>query len=115
MAYVVQQTPVTATPAVDALFDIANDEVLATFMAHRLLKQDTEVLPLDGGCVLELVNHDVLQLCADLLEDKRRVAVADEGMEQLLCIAEQEAVRLLIQLTDLGFNATQESQLVEVT
>ena len=40
-------------------------------MTHALLQQDLEVLPLDSAGVLELVNHDVLQLGANLLKDKR--------------------------------------------
>ena len=68
---VVQQSPVAASPAVDALLDISHDEVLAAFVAHGFQQKYAEVLPLDGGRVLELVYHDVLQLGTYLLEDKR--------------------------------------------
>ena len=39
-------------------------------MTHGLLQQYAEVLPLYGGGVLELVDHHMLKLCADLLEDE---------------------------------------------
>ena len=105
----VEQSPVAGTPAVDALLDIADNEVLGVAVAHALFEQHLEVLPLHGARVLELVNHDMLQLRADLLEDKRRVAVADEGVEQLLGVAEQEAVGLVVELADLLLDATQQS------
>ena len=73
----VEQAPVARTPAVYALLHIAHDEVLGVHMAHALLQQYLEVLPLHGGGVLELVYHHVLQLRAYLLKDKRRVAVFD--------------------------------------
>ena len=103
---VVEQAPVTGTPTVDALFHIAYDEVLAALMTHRLVEEHTEVLPLYGGGVLELVDHHMFQLGTDLLKDERRVAVADEGMEQLLGVAQQEAVRILVQFMHLLFDAT---------
>ena len=74
----VEQAPVAGTPAVDALLDVAYNEVLRIAVAHGLLQQHLEILPLDGGGVLELVNHDVLQLGADLFKDEGRVAVVDE-------------------------------------
>ena len=83
-------------------------------MAHRLVEQHAEVLPLNGGGILELVDHHVLQLGADLLEDEGRVAVADQGVEQLLGVAEQKSVGIGIQFVDLLFDATQKPQLVEV-
>ncbi len=86
----IQQAPVAGTPAVDALLDVANNQILSSFVTHTLLQQYLEILPLDG--ILKLVNHDVLQLAAYLLEDEGGVAVADKGVEQLLRVAEQEAV-----------------------
>ena len=41
------------------------------FMAHALLQQHLEVLPLYGGGVLELINHHMFQLRTNLLKDKR--------------------------------------------
>ena len=68
---IVQQPPVAASPSVDTLFDISHDEILTALVAHGFLQEYAEVLPLDGGCVLELVYHNVFQLGTYLLEDKR--------------------------------------------
>ena len=68
---IIQQAPVTGTPAIDALFDVANDKVRASFVTHRLVEQHAEVLPLNGTCVLELVNHHVFQLGTYFFKDKR--------------------------------------------
>ena len=67
----VEQAPVARTPPIDALLYVANYQILRFLMTHALLQQDLEVLPLDSAGVLELVNHDVLQLGANLLKDKR--------------------------------------------
>ena len=79
---VVQHTPVARTPAVDALLHVAHNQVAVLFaVAHALLEQHLEVLPLHGARVLELVDHHVLQMRTYLLEDERRVGVLDERME----------------------------------
>ena len=83
-------------------------------MAHGFVEQHAEVLPLHGGGVLKLVDHHMLQLCADLLEDERRVAAVDERMQQLLGITEQETVGGLVELVHLFLDAAQQAQLVEV-
>ena len=51
----------------------------------------------------------MLQLCAYLLEDKRRVTVAYQCSQQLLRVAEQESVTVFIQFAHLLFDATQEA------
>ena len=83
-------------------------------MAHSLGEQHAEVLPLYGGGVLKFVNHDVLELGANLLEDEGGVALADEGVEQLLSVAQQEAVGTLVELVHLLLDAAEQAQLVEV-
>ena len=75
-----QQAPIAVAPAVDALLHVAYNEVLSVLAAHRLLQQHLEVLPLHGAGVLELVNHDMFQLRAYLLEDKGRVAAVNQLM-----------------------------------
>ena len=84
-------------------------------MAHRLVEEHAEVLPLYGGGVLKLINHHMLQLGTDLLENERRVAVADEGVKQLLGVAEEEAVGVLVQFVYLLFDAAQQAELTEVS
>ena len=111
---VVQQPPVAASPAVDTLLDVAHNQVFAVAMAHGLEQQHAEVLPLHGAGVLEFVYHDVLQLRANLLEDKRRVAVADEGVKQFLRVAQQEAVSLVVHRAYLIFYTAEQPHLVQV-
>ena len=109
-----QQPPVATAPAVDALLHVAHDEVLGAFVAHRLLQQHLEVLPLHGAGVLKLVDHDMLQLRANLLEDEGRVAAVDELMKQLLGVGKEESVLLLVELVHLLLDAGQQSQLTQV-
>ena len=111
---VVEQSPVARAPAVDALLHVAHDEVGSSLMTHGFVEQHAEILPLHGGGVLELVDHHMLQLGADLLEDEGRVAAVDERVQQLLGITEQETVGSLVELVHLLLDAAQQAQLVEV-
>ena len=83
-------------------------------MAHALLEQHFEVLPLYGRGVLKLVYHHVAQLCSDFLEDEGRVGVADEGVEQVPGVTEQQDVGLLVDVLHRLLNAVQQPEVVEV-
>ena len=110
-----QQSPVATSPSVDALLHVAHNQVLRVAVAHRLLQQHLEVLPLHGRGVLELVNHDVFKLGAYLLEDERRVAAVYQVVEQLLRVAQQEPVGRLVQGSHLPFYSVEQSELVQVS
>ena len=84
-------------------------------MAHGLGEEHTEILPLYGAGILKLIDHDMFELGADLLEDKGGVALADEGVEQLLGVAEKEAVGIGVQLSHLLLDTAQKAQLVQMT
>ena len=105
----VEQSPVARAPTVDALLDVAYDEIGGVLVAHGLGEQYVEVTPLDGRGVLKLVNHHVLYLGANLLEDERRIALTDERVEQLLSIAEQEAVVEFVELVYLFLDAAEQA------
>ena len=122
LLYVVEQTPVTRTESVDALLYVAHDDVLALFafvrlrcgVAHALVEQRFEVGPLHDTRVLKLVNHDVLQVCPDFLEDKRRVVLANHLAQERLRVAEHEALHVLV-LTVCGvLDEFQQTYVVDV-
>ena len=69
--YVVEKSPVARTPAVDALFHVAYNQIACIFAAHRFFQQHLEVFPLYGAGILKLVYHHVVQLGTDFLEDER--------------------------------------------
>ena len=52
-------------------FMVEQRDITDTLMAHGFEQQHAEILPLDGRRVLELVYHNMVKLCTDLLEDKR--------------------------------------------
>ena len=112
--YAVEQPPVAGAPPVDALLDVAHYQVAAILMAHALLQQHLEVFPLYGAGVLKLVYHDVAELCAYLLEDKGRVAVLYQGVQQRLCVAQQESVGLGVQDSHFFLDTAEQAQLVHV-
>ena len=111
----IQKTPVARAPTVDALFDVTHDEILGIDMTHTLLQQHFKVLPLNGRGVLKLVNHHMLKSGSNFFKDEWRIAVFDERMEQLLRIAEQETVRLVIHLAHLLLDAAKKAELVKMS
>ena len=113
--YVVEQAPVAFAPSVDALLHVAHDEVCSAVLTTKTLEQqDLEVGPLNGTCVLKLVNHDVVDLRAYLLIDERRVVLSDEPVEHILCVAQQEAVVLNVVFAHGLRYASEQTQLVHV-
>ena len=96
------------------MLHVAHNQVACVLAAHGLFQKHLEVLPLDGTGVLKLIYHHVVQLGAYLLKDKWGVAVLNQGVEQGLRVTEQEAVGLLVQLSHLLVDATQQAQLVEM-
>ena len=64
--------------------------------------------------VLKFIDHDMSQLCTNLLKDERRIGLADQFMEQMLRIAQEKGVRLFVDLSDGLLNTMQQAQVVEV-
>ena len=83
-------------------------------MAHAFLQQHLEILPLYGAGVLKLVDHDVVELRTDFLEDEWRVGVGDELAEQRLRFAEHKAILGAVELVEAGGDAVEQAQLVHV-
>ena len=86
----VENLPVAASPAVDALLDITYQHSLASrgkFLEEQLL----EVLPLHSACVLELVDHHIVDDGAYLLEDEGRIAALHHLAQQSRRAAEGKA------------------------
>ena len=64
--------------------------------------------------VLELINHDMLQLATDLLEDKRTVAIVNQIIEELLGVAQQEPVGFLVELPYLLLDIAEQTELIQM-
>ena len=73
----VQDTPVSASPSVDALLHIAHNEGIRP-LRKPFEQEQLEVTPLHARCILELVNHHVADVRANLLEHERRVALTHD-------------------------------------
>ena len=114
IGYIIKKAPVTRTKPVDALLNITHNKVLRTLMTHTLKQQHLKILPLHGACVLKLVYHDMMQLSANLLEYKWRVAIVYKRLQQVLSVTEHKAVGLSVQLSYLIFYMIKQSHLVEV-
>ena len=111
--YVCQCAPVAATEPVDALLDIAHDEVAAPARA-ALGQQGAEVLPLKARRVLKLVDHDVVELGAYLLEDEGGIARAYHLPQQDGGLGEVEARGLGIDVGHLAVDGIEQAQGLDV-
>ena len=109
----VEQPPVTRTPAIDALFHIAYNEVAAV-LRHAVAEQYFEIAPLQSAGVLKLVNHDLAEGGTNAFKDKRTVALVNYGIEEPLCVAEQKSVGLIVHISDGLLDSSQQTQFVEV-
>ena len=76
-------------------------------MAHTFFQKYLEIMPLCQACILELVDHDMLQLRSDFLKNKGRITVTDERVEQDLGVTQQEAVSLVVEFVNPAFDAAE--------
>ena len=95
----VQQVPVRTPPAVDGLFHIAHDQVVKP-AGLAVLQQRTEVLPLDRGRVLELVQKEVLETDAQFLVHERGVGTIDDVLEDGIGVLDGDDVFLPLHLLE---------------
>ena len=80
----VEYFPVAVSPSIDALLYVTDEHTFASrsqFLEEKLL----EVLPLHATCVLELVDHDIIYICANLFEDERGIASLNHFAEEGGC------------------------------
>ena len=114
LLYILQDGPVAVTPTIDALFDVANEEVVA---ARRLVlyEQHLEVVPLQSAGILELVYHYVVELRAYLLENKRRIRLLHQLAQQSRGLAQVELVVLGIDTVSFLLYHVQQAQRVQVS
>ena len=111
---VCQQSPVTLSPAVDALLHVTDDEVARSLLCHAVVEQHLEVAPLYLTGVLKLVDHDVAQLYADLFVEERRVRSLYHTVEQSLRITEHEAVGVSVALLHRLGDGVEQSQFAQM-
>ena len=107
--YALQNTPVAAAPAIDALLYVAHDEA-ALPVRTQFANERTNALPLRAARVLKLVNHGVLIARASLFKHKRRVAVFHHFAQQELRYGEEHQTKLCAYLVHLFGNDTQQAK-----
>ena len=100
----VQQTPGAASPAIDALLDVAHDEIAA---ADGLVfeEQRLENLPLQRAGVLKLIDHHVVQFCTDFIEIKRGVRAFEQCGQKERRSCQIEALVLSVDFLNFPINS----------
>ena len=92
-----QQVPVGAAETVDGLLDVAHDQVVEAGRV-AVVQQRAEVLPLDQGRILELVQEEVLETDAQFLIDEGGVGPVDDILEDGVGFVDAKDVLLLLDL-----------------
>ncbi len=78
-----KQFPVGISPAVNALFHVANNQVVVTTI-HAIFEQRLEIFPLHRRGVLKFVEHEMFQENAHFFVDKWRVAAFDYSVQKIV-------------------------------
>ena len=106
--------PVSASPAVDALLDVAHNQA-AFLLRQTLLQEQVEVFPLHARSILKLVNHHRIDGGTNFFVDKRSIALSNQAVEQGVSVRQKETVVRLILQPHLLVDVRQQPEVVQVT
>ena len=105
---ILQDVGVAVAEAVDALLLVADDEVAVAF-AQAIFQQWYEVLILLGACVLELVDHEIVEPRAHALVHKGYTAFECLG-HKLVGVRYHDTLVVAVHLLELGADCAQQPQ-----
>ena len=91
--------PVAAPETIDGLLHVANEQALAA-RGHAFEQEFPEILPLHGGGVLELVDHNMVETASGAFEHERRVGGSDATAEDIGHIGYHLAAVLFVHLLE---------------
>ena len=111
---IIEQSPVAGSPSVDTLFYVTYDKIAGIFSTHGFFEQYFKVLPLYGTGILKLINHYMVELSSNLFKDEWRITILNQRIEQSLCVAQKETVRLSVHLPHLFIYASQKAKLIKM-
>ena len=90
----IKQFPIGSSPSVYALLHISHYEVLS-ILTLAVVKQRVEVLPLNMGRILELIQKEVLETHSKLLIYERCIRPVDYILEYSVGIIDAQNILLL--------------------
>ena len=106
-----KQLPVRATPAVDTLLHISHDEAFLP-TGFTFLKQGEEVVPLDPGRVLKLIQQEIVVEDTEFLVDERGVGAVDDIPEPDIGIVQADHILLAEQFVEFAVKVHRDSHFV---
>ena len=109
----IQDFPVTAAKAIDALLDIAYQHTRVAGR-HILHQQTLEIDPLQRGGVLKFIYHYVAEGCANPFKHKRGIVSTDQFVEKQRGLCQQESVILGVNFGDIPADFAHQSQWIDV-
>ena len=113
MNALLQQIPIGTTPAIDTLFHVADNQV-PVVLAHAILQQRFEILPLQPRRILKFVQHEMMQISAGFFVHKRRVAALRDLVQKIGSTANQHDIFFVAIVGYLLAQIAQNAEYVDV-
>ena len=104
-----ENLPVTSPPSVYALLHVAHQQTVSS-AGQVLYQQITKVGPLHPAGILELIYHDMVELCASSLQDEGCITAFHHLAEQDRRAAEQELSVLRTNIGGLLLNCLHQTE-----
>ena len=95
------------------MLHVANEEA-GVALGEVVEQQTFDVIPLQAGRILKLVDQDMAQLCPRPLEYERRILLADHLVEEQFCFGEQKAAVGFVNEVKCGGYGVEEEELIQV-
>ena len=95
------------------MLHVANEEA-GVALGEVVEEQTFDVVPLQAGRILKLVDQDMAQLCPRALEYERRILFADHLVEEQFCLGEQKAAVGFVNEVKCGGYGIEEEELIQV-
>ena len=108
-----QNTPVSVSPAVDALLDVSHNQT-AVLLCQTLFQQQMEILPLHARGVLKFVDHHHVDGRTDFLIDKRGITFADQSVKQSVRVRKEKTVVRFVHAAHFLIDMYQQRQVIQI-
>ena len=106
-----QQIPIPATPSVDTLLDITDDQTFIS-IGLALLNQRFEILPLHDRSVLEFIQQEILKTDTQLLIDEWSFRTRNDPVQDVIGFVQTHHILFFEQSLELIIDFLDNTQIV---
>ena len=105
----IQEIPVRIPPPVNTLLHVAHDKIRVA-VGHTVLQQRSEILPLNPGRILELIQQEMIEPHPQLLVYERSIASVNDAFQYGVRIIQTQHILLFHQRIEGKIQFSTESQ-----